>query len=123
MSNYVSGSCNIGSQEIHRRYQVAILGAVLYLVMAAAFIFGDIPSSLKITIFIPAMMASVGFIQARKKFCLAYGLMGVFSFEKAGATTSIKDPVALAADRAYAINVLLQSLIPATAMTLIFLFA
>lgn len=117
MSEYVPGSCNIGSAEIHRRYQVAIIGTILYLILAISYIAADISTAMRLTVFFPAMMASVGYNQARRKFCLAYGLMGVFSLDKLGNTTAIKDPNALAADRKYAFTILAMSLIPALLLT------
>ena len=85
--------------------------------MASYFILSDASSSLRAFAFLPAMAASVGFNQARRKFCLAYGLMGVFNFNSGNKLSKIKDPVALAADRAYAIKILLISLLPALLLT------
>ena len=123
MSDYVAGSCNIGSAEIHRRYQVAILGSVAYLVLAIYVVVSDAPTLLRFLAFAPAMAASVGFNQARRKFCLAYGLMGVFNFNAGNNVSKVVDPVALAADRAYALKILAISFLPALLMTaLLFAF-
>jgi hypothetical protein len=119
MSDYVAGSCNIGPSEIHRRYQVAITGGVLYTILAVALIATDQGSSTRLIAFAPAMLASVGFIQARSRFCFAYGLMGVFNFDTAGDVKKIKDPAALKADRAQAFKIVLKSLVSATLLTAI----
>ena len=119
MSNYVAGSCNIGQAEIHQRYRVAIIGIVIYLAVSTYLVITDAPTIDRLFIFFPAMAASVGYVQARKKFCLAYGYMGVFNFGKAGDTSAVKDPVALSADRKYATKVLLQSCIPAAVLTFV----
>jgi hypothetical protein len=116
-SDYVAGSCNIGPSEIHRRYQVAIMGGVLYTILAIALIATNQGSSSRFIAFAPAMLASVGFIQARNRFCFAYGLMGVFNFDKAGDVKKIKDPVALKADRLQAFTIVFKSLISASLMT------
>ena len=121
MSDYVAGSCNIGSAEIHRRYQVAILGSIGYISMAIYFILSDASTTLRLIAFLPAMAASVGFNQARRKFCFAYGLMGVFNFNSGNKVSKVKDPVALAADRAYAIKILLISFVPALLLTALLL--
>ncbi len=113
MSDYVAGSCNIGSTEIHRRYQVAIIGSIAYLAMAFYVALTGASTLLTLATFAPALLASVGFNQARRKFCFAYGLMGVFNFNSGNAVSKVKDPVALAADRAYAIKILLISFPPA----------
>jgi len=116
-ANYVAGSCNIGPSEIHRRYQVAIIGGVLYTILAIALIATDQESSMRLIAFAPAMLASVGYIQARNRFCFAYGLMGVFNFDTAGDVKKIKDPAALKADRAQALKIVLKSLVSAALLT------
>jgi hypothetical protein len=116
-ANYVAGSCNIGPSEIHRRYQVAIIGGVLYTILAIALIATDQESSMRLIAFAPAMLASVGFIQARSRFCFAYGLMGVFNFDTAGDVKKIKYPAALKADRAQALKIVLKSLVAAALLT------
>jgi hypothetical protein len=115
-SDYVAGSCNIGPSEIHRRYQVAIIGGVLYLALWVL-VLSDQPTSARLVAFAPAMLASVGFIQARNRFCFAYGLLGVFNFDKAGDVKKIKDPAALKADRHQAFTIVLKSLLLASLMT------
>jgi hypothetical protein len=117
MTDYVAGSCNIGPSEIHRRYQVAIIGGVLYTILAIALIATDQESSMRLIAFAPAMLASVGYIQARNRFCFAYGLMGVFNFDTAGDVKKIKDPAALKADRAQALKIVLKSLASAALLT------
>jgi hypothetical protein len=115
--NYQAGSCNIGPSEIHRRYQVGIVGGVLYLLLSLLLITNDESSLIRLTAFIPAMVASIGFVQARRKFCLAYGFAGLVNFGRAGDVSKIADPESLAADRAYAIKVLAFALAPALLMT------
>jgi len=117
MSDYLAGSCNIGPSEIHRRYQVAITGGVLYLILGIFFVVSDQPTSARLIAFAPAMLASVGFIQARNRFCFAYGLMGVFNFDSAGDVKKVKDPASLKADRAQALKIVFKSLVSATLMT------
>ena len=117
MTDYVAGSCNIGPSEIHRRYQVAITGGVLFLLLSALLIATDQSATTKLVAFAPAMLASVGYIQARNRFCFAYGLMGVFNFDLAGDVKKIKDQAALKADRANALRIILKSALLASALT------
>jgi len=58
-------------------------------------------------------------VQARKKFCLAYGFMGTFNFGKLGKVSRVSDKASLAADRKTAVSILLQSLGLASILTLI----
>lgn len=116
-SAYVAGSCNIGPSEIHRRYQVAITGGVLFTILAIALIATNQGTTTRLIAFAPAMLASVGFIQARARFCFAYGLMGVFNFDTAGDVKKIKDPAALKADRTAALKIVFKSVLSASLMT------
>ena len=78
------GSCNLGKAEIRRRQVVALIGAVLTLVSFAGLVAADTDNSARWSLFAPLMVFSIGFIQSRKKFCLAYGLMGTFNLGKLG---------------------------------------
>jgi hypothetical protein len=122
MSDYIAGSCNIGPSEIHRRYQTAIVGGVLYVICLVLFLVTDQSSTVRLAAFAPAMLAAVGYIQAKNRFCFAYGLMGVFNFDKAGDVKKVKDPVALKPDRVNAVKILVKSFLLAAAMTAIVLF-
>ena len=106
---YQAGICNIGGPEIATRKRLAYFGGVVLIAYAALIIIQDFNTSISLFAIIPAMIFSVGFIQSRRKFCLAYGLMGTFSFQQLGNVTKITDRQALAADRRTAINIILQS--------------
>jgi hypothetical protein len=64
------------------------------------------------------MVFAIGFIQSRKKFCLAYGFMGTFNFGKLGQISRVSDPVAKKADRKTALTILAQSVFLALGLTL-----
>ena len=70
-------------------------------------------------IFIPLAVAAIGWVQSRKKFCLAYGFMGTFNFGKLGELSKVADKGALAADRKMALSILAQALSLAAILTLI----
>lgn len=122
MSEYISGACNIGPSEIKRRQQGAVVGGVLFLLTAILFIATNASTATRLISFIPAMLFAVGVIQSRRKFCVAYGFMGVFSFEKIGATTKVTVNQELAADRKYAVKLLLQSVLAAAVLTSVVIF-
>jgi len=119
MSNdqYVAGSCNIGTGEIRRRQLVAIIGTILSASSLIGFITTSAEPSLRLGIFIPLSVASIGWVQSRRKFCLAYGFMGVLNFGKLGDVSRITDKAALAADRKTAASILAQSLAIAAVLT------
>jgi hypothetical protein len=116
---YIPGSCNIGKGEIRRRQVVALIGAVLSAFTLAGLISTSAAPGARLGIFIPLLVASIGWIQSRKKFCLAYGFMGTFNFGKLGQLSKVSDKRAQAADRKTALSILAQSLSLAAILTLI----
>jgi hypothetical protein len=71
----------------------------------------------RIGIFLPALVMSVGWVQSRKRFCLAYGFAGTFNFGSLGKLSKVSDQVARAADRKTAIKILAQSSLYALLIT------
>ena len=63
------------------------------------------------------MIFAVGWIQSRRKFCLAFGFMGAFNFGKAGTLSKVQSEEDKAADRSTALSILSQALILAIAIT------
>jgi hypothetical protein len=116
-STYIAGTCNIGEKEIRRRQFVALVGAILSLISLIGFILTDSTRSVRVGIFLPLMIAAVGFVQSRSKFCLAYGFAGTFNFGKLGDLSRVSDPVSKAADRATALRILTKSFLLAAIAT------
>ena len=114
---YIPGSCNIGKGEIKRRQFVALLGLFLSIFALVTLISIDAPPSSRIGIFFPLMMASVGYIQSRSKFCLAYGFAGTFNVGKMGDLSRVASPEDRAADRKTALTILGKSLLLAAIAT------
>ena len=119
-SEYIAGSCNIGKGEIRRRQSVALVGLFLVFFSASTILGTEQSRFVRLSIFLPAMIFAVGFIQARKKFCLAYGLAGTFNFGKLGSITKVQSEADKKADRKTAINIFVQSALLAAAITLVF---
>ena len=115
---YIAGSCNIGKGEVRRRQVVALVGAVIYLTSLVGLISTDASGSARLSLFLPLMVFSIGFIQSRKKFCLAYGFLGTFNFGKLGQISRVSDPIAKKADRKTALTILAQSILLALGLTL-----
>ena len=115
---YVAGSCNIGKGEVRRRQVVALVGAVISVTSLVGLIGTDAKQSARLTLFFPLMVFAIGFIQSRKKFCLAYGFMGTFNFGKLGQISRVSDPIAKKADRKTAITILAQSVLLTLGLTL-----
>lgn len=114
---YIAGSCNIGKEEIRRRKSVAFLGAIATIFGAISIINKYQSATPRLWLFIPAMVFATGWIQSKKKFCLAYGYMGVFNFGKAGAAQKVRSKDERDADRATSFSILTQAVVLAFAIT------
>jgi len=119
-AEYIPGTCNIGKGEIRRRQLVAIFGLFLTTFSAATIIATDQSKNSRFSIFLPALIFSIGFVQSRKKFCLAYGLAGTFNFGKLGQISKVQSTEDRKSDRKTAVSILFQSAALAASITAIF---
>lgn len=119
-SEYVAGSCNIGKGEIRRRQIVALFGVFLTISSATALLATDQSRSSRFSIFLPALVFSIGFVQSRSKFCLAYGLAGTFNFDRLGKISKVQSAQDRKADRKTAIMIMLKSAALAAIITAVF---
>ena len=121
MSNeYIPGTCNIGKGEIRQRQIVALFGIFLTIFSATALLATDQSRTSRLSLFVPALVFSIGFVQSRSKFCLAYGLAGTFNFERLGKITKVQSAEDRKADRKTAIVILLKSAALAAIITDLF---
>lgn len=108
--SYIPGTCNIGKGEIRRRQLVALIGLALSVTSLVGFVATGAAPSARLGIFLPLAVFAIGFVQSRRKFCLAYGFMGTFNFGKLGQLSKVSSKEAQAADRKTALVILGQSL-------------
>ena len=114
---YIPGTCNLGKAEVRSRQIVALVGLVASLVLATGLIVSSAPQASGLTLFAPLMVFAVGFIQSRRKFCLAYGLAGTFNLGKLGQISKVANPEDKAADRKTALLILAQATALALGLT------
>ena len=114
---YIPGTCNLGKAEVRSRQIVALVGLVATLILATGLIASSTPQASGLTLFAPLMVFAVGFIQSRRKFCLAYGLAGTFNLGKLGQISKVTNPEDKAADRKTALSILAQATALALGLT------
>ena len=114
---YIPGTCNLGRAEVRSRQIVALVGLVATLILATGLIASSTPQASGLTLFAPLMVFAVGFIQSRRKFCLAYGLAGTFNLGKLGQISKVANPEDKAADRKTALSILAQATALALGLT------
>ena len=107
--DYIAGQCNIGRSEIRKRQAVAVLGVILSLSSILSFRHLHTSHLSRISIFIPLLVFSVGFVQSRRKFCLAFGFMGTFNFGPSRDIARVASPEDRARDRKTALSILFQA--------------
>lgn len=77
MSNYVPGICNINPAEIKQRRNAGHFGLASYLVVLVVLVTLNAAEFWYITLFVPAFIAAIGYLQARSKFCVGYASAGM----------------------------------------------
>ncbi len=117
--SYVPGTCNLGKEEIRRRQFVALIGLFLSTSSLIGLISVDAQPMARVSLFLPLMVFAIGFIQSRKKFCLAYGLMGTFNLGKLGDMTRVQSAEDRKADRKTAMTIFGQAVLLAGGLTFI----
>jgi hypothetical protein len=109
-SQYQPGVCNIGGPEVKRRKRVFQLGSVVFLALSLYFVISGAAASSAFVTMIPAILAAVGYVQSRKKFCFAFGLLGTFNFAELGKLSKVASKEEISADRKQALIVIGQSI-------------
>lgn len=96
---YIPGTCNIGPAEIKNRKNFAAYSAILSVVVIILLLIFHVDKIWRLTLFIPAASFGVGFLQWYNKFCVSFGLKGVFNFGDIGKTFSVEEKENYAKDR------------------------
>jgi hypothetical protein len=118
---YVPGSCNIGKGEIRRRQLVALVGLFFSISTLITFSIVNAPRGARLGVFIPFFITAIGFVQARSKFCLAYGFAGTFNIGKLGDIKRVTNKEDRQADRVTALKILGKSFLLAFIATAVVL--
>ena len=105
ISDYVPGQCNIGTAEIAGRRRAGHVGVVATIGLLAVLIAIGAPPIARLVIALPAAIAASGYLQARLRFCAAYGSRGVYNFDSLGQTERVADEEARRRDRVRATQI------------------
>ena len=121
---YSAGKCNIGENEIAQRNRIGYFGLILTIIGFVVYVIGIYTIKLEpiigLGLFIPALMGSVGLIQARSKFCAAYGFAKKYNVSSGlGVILHVEDVVHQKRDRNKALIIVIQSILIATVISLV----
>lgn len=119
---YIPGTCNIGRNEIRLRLILAWICLTITLALSFA-LFSQPQRLLRLVVVFPAFGTALLFLQSTFRFCVHYGILGVFNVNsKLGQTDTIEQAQFRLQDRAMAFKLLAGSGIVALIYALI-LFA
>ena len=119
---YIPGECNIGTREIRRRQLIGGIGLFLTITTVFGFYHQHSSRMARFGTFLPALIMSIGYLQARKKFCLAFGFSGLFNFGNLGQSHRVISEADRETDHKAAIRLILESIALAALVTaLVFL--
>lgn len=104
-SEYRPGGCNIGPEEIARRRRAGYAGLAAAAGLAGLLLAVDAPTASRWLVALPLAGGAVGLLQARLRFCAAYGFGGVRNFGPLGSVERVEDAAARRADRAKALGI------------------
>lgn len=90
-SNYIPGACNIGKEEINKRKQFGVIGLILTILTYSLFVYFEASRGVRFLTFIPAVISAIGFLQARMRFCVYYGLAEMFNFDSLGKSSKVEN--------------------------------
>ncbi len=110
IDDYQPGVCNIGPAEIARRRRAGHVGVIATVGILAALVAIGAPPITRFVVILPAAVAASGYLQARERFCAAYGSRGIFNFGAAtGDAETVVDHEARDLDRRKARRISLTS--------------
>ena len=107
---YVPGQCNIGTREIRRRQLIGGIGLFLTITTVFGFYHQHSSRIARLGTFLPALIMSIGYLQARMKFCLAFGFSGLFNFGNLGQSNRVTSEADRETDHRAAVKLILQAL-------------
>ena len=119
---YIPGNCNLGKEEINRRYRIGYIGLTLTILTILILYFTDAARIWRLLIFFPVFYGVSGFIQAAKKFCYVYGFRQVFSLEGIRSFKKINDQDSIKADQRTAMKIVATVMLTSAMITLLYYF-
>jgi len=119
-SEYIPGICNIGKKEIERRKYAALFSLVLCVLCVIIIEWLQTEKMWRLLLFIPATSLGVSFQQWRSKFCVAFGIKGVFNFGDLGKTFNVEQQEYYRKDRRKALSMIFYGVVFGSIVAVLF---
>lgn len=78
-TTYIPGVCNIGPAEIKLRKLFGLVGLSATIILFSILLVGGFDKPWRLIIFVPALISTVGYLQAWFHFCVRFGTRGLFN--------------------------------------------
>ena len=108
---YIPGMCNIGKEEVNRRRSGAVFTAVLSAIIIAILLYTHTDKLWRFLAFLPLAAFGVNVQQWSNKFCVGFGMKGIYNFKELGESIPVEQMEMLKADRAKAIKMIVIGLL------------
>jgi hypothetical protein len=124
MPGYTPGVCNIGKNEIRKRYALAAMGFVISAIVSYVILSSGLPRWALLSSFIPLLLGFEGFYQGHFKFCAGFAAAGVYDFTGSGGSRSkVTNPESHKSDMKMASRIHMYSIVSGIIITAIIYFA
>jgi hypothetical protein len=80
MNSYRPGVCNIGKNEIRKRYAIGFVGLIITGALVYAIARFSLPRWSLLVCFFPLVLGAEGFLQGYFKFCAGFAARSIFDF-------------------------------------------
>jgi len=120
IAQYRAGACNIGPAEISRRRRAGLSGLLTAGTLAILMSLAGTDPILRWIVAVPLYLGLLGMVQARLRFCVAFGLAGLRNFGPLGSQQRVAEPAAIGADRRRALLISAAVAVVSVAMTALF---
>ncbi len=83
-NEYIPGVCNLGTAEIRKRQRSIGIGIAVSVITATILLATGIERNWRWAIAIPVGYLSINVLQVYFKFCIVFGLFGLYNFKELG---------------------------------------
>lgn len=119
---YIPGVCNIGKEEVNKRKRFFAFTA-LSVLLFTYFTLEHIDSSwMRFFLFCSTTGLMVAYLQIKNRFCVSYGMFGIYNFSKPGKGQKVTNNSFLAEDRKKSLKMIILSLVIGLLFTLLIAF-
>jgi len=109
---YIPGVCNIGRAEVKLRKAIGWVGLMITAALWIALKMAGVSAAWRLVLFVPAAIASIGFLQAAWHFCVNFGLRGALNFgPNVGKTDTVQEAEFRRQDRRKALQIISLSML------------